>query len=273
MALSIGIRAHDLVEKATPEDLAAALHQHGFQNVQLVFNKTFFPYSYADDFVERVLQALQAKAIRVVMLGAYFNPVHSDLSLVQKGVANFKSNLTLAARFGHCLVGSETGSFSDSPWVYHPQNRTEEGYQKSKRVFQELSHFADEVGADIALEGAFGHVMYCPRVLKRLVDELDSPHIFVTLDLFNYLSESNFADRDAIFEEALTLFGAKIKVVHLKDGRLENSKLIQVAPGQGDFHYPWMLKRLRESCPDATLIFEGVKVPEIDPAFAYLRSL
>jgi L-ribulose-5-phosphate 3-epimerase len=273
MELKIGIRAHDLVEKKTPEELANALHEHGFSYAQLVMNKAFSPYSYEENFVKEVSTSLKEKGITVAMLGAYFNPVHSNPQVVQDDIANFKANLRIAHEFGHPFVGSETGSFNDSPWTYNPKNQTEEGYQASKAVFAELARYAEEVGEDITIEGAWGHVMYCPKVLKRLVDELHSPRVHVTVDLYNYLYEGNFAQRDQIFLEALQLFGSEVKIIHLKDAKLVEGKLVQVAPGQGDFHYSLMIEAIRKYCSNAVLVFEGVKARDIDASHRYLETL
>ena len=61
MAIKIGIRAHDLCEKQTPETLASRLEEHGFSYVQLVFNKALAPYSYEDAFVDKVAASLKEK--------------------------------------------------------------------------------------------------------------------------------------------------------------------------------------------------------------------
>jgi L-ribulose-5-phosphate 3-epimerase len=273
MEMKLGIRAHDLVEKKTPEELASILHAHGFSYAQLVIGKALSPYSYDEDFLRRVAASLEKENVRVAMLGAYFNPVHSNPQVVQEGIANFKANLRAASFFGHPFVGSETGSFNDSPWTYNPRNQTEEGFLKSKAVFAELTRFAEEVGEDITIEGAWGHVMYCPKVLKRLVDELHSPRVHVTVDLYNYLYEGNFKDRDAIFLEALELFQDNIKIIHLKDAKVVEGRLIQLAPGQGEFHYPLMMNAIRKYCPNAVLVFEGVKAHDIDTSHAYMETL
>jgi L-ribulose-5-phosphate 3-epimerase len=273
MKIKLGVRAHDLVSKQTPEDLAEALHQAGFSYVQLVFAKAFSEPSYDDAFVLRVKNAFDRYAIKIAMLGAYFNPVHSDPQKVRDGVRTFEENLRIAHVYGNPYVGSETGSFNDSPWIYVPKNQTEEGYQQSKQVFKELANYAEKVGGHLSIEGAWGHVMYCPKQLRRLVDELNSPAVDVTVDLYNYLNEQNFYKRDEIFDEALSLFKDKVKIIHLKDAKLVDGKLIQLAPGKGDFHYPYMLSEILKYCPEATLVFEGVKDSDIATSKAFIESL
>lgn len=273
MELKIGVRAHDLAEKKSPEELATLVNQAHFHYVQLVFPKALADYSYDPAYVERVKEALAAKNIQVAMLGAYFNPVHSDPMVVSKGIANFKKNIEIAHYFGHPYIGSETGSYNDSPWTYVPKNHTEEAYQASKAVFSELASYAEQVGEDITIEPAWGHVIYSIEVLSRLLKELHSPRLHVTIDLFNLLYEGNFTKRDQIFVEALKTFGKEVKIIHLKDAKVVAGKLIQLTPGQGDFPYPLMLKSIAEYCPEATLVFEGVKADQIASAYSYVSNL
>lgn len=273
MKFKYGIRGHDLVTKSNVEELVKKLKEVGIDYLQLVFPKTFENYSYSLDYVNHVKEVLESNDIKIAMLGAYFNPVHSDINVVNKGIANFKSNLDIMHILNASYVGSETGSFNDSPWIYVPKNRTEEGYLQSKAVFKELVDYGKKVGGNIIIEPAFGHVMYSVSCLKRLVDELNSDNVFVTIDLYNLLDASNFDERDEIFLEALTTFNSKIKVIHLKDGDVINGKLTQLAPGKGKFNYKYMLTLINKYCKDAVLVFEGVKEEEILYSLNFFKNI
>lgn len=274
MKLKIGVRAHDLINKTTPEGLAETISSFGFENIQLVFPKTFDNYSYSDDFVSNVKNRLREKNIEIAMLGAYFNPVHSDKEVVKKGIENFKANLRISHFFDDLpYVGSETGSYNDSPWIYHPKNQTEEGYQETKKVFRELTDYAESISSKIAIESAYGHVIYSYQQQARLLKELNSDNVYATIDLFNLLYEGNFKDRDEIFLNALMTLGDKVKIIHIKDADIRNGKLVQLAPGEGKFHYGFMLDCIRKYSPDATLIFEGVKEDKIQDAKELIDSL
>ena len=273
MKFKYGIRGHDLVTKSNVEELVVQLKKYEIDYIQLVFPKTFENYSYSLDYVNHVKEVLESNNIKIAMLGAYFNPVHSDINVVNKGISNFKSNLDIMNILNAPFVGSETGSFNDSPWIYVPKNRTEEGYQQSKKVFQELVEYAKKVNGNVIIEPAFGHVMYSVSCLKRLVDELNSPNVFVTIDLYNLLDVSNFDKRDEIFLDAMKTFNSKIKIIHLKDGDIVDNKLVQLAPGKGKFNYPYMLNLISKYCPDATLVFEGVKVEDLSFSKEHLKNI
>lgn len=269
----LGVRAHDLVEKSDPRSLSDTIHGFGFSRIQLVFGKSFSPFSYDEGFVDDVVSELKRNSIEVSMLGAYFNPVHSSRDVVIKGIENFKRNLEISHRFPTLpFVGSETGSFHDSPWIYDPRNQTEEGYQKTKKVFVDLKDYAESISSLIAIESAWGHVIYSYQQQARLLSELNSENVFATVDLFNLLYEGNFDKRNEIFEGALRTLGEKVKIIHIKDGDVIDGKLVQLAPGEGKFDYPFMLRCVKKYCPDATLVFEGVKKDKISSSMELLRK-
>lgn len=261
----IGVRAHDLIASGTPEELAKTIQDAGFSYIQLVFKKALKEPEFTEAYARRVEKALSSRCVSVAMLGAYFNPVHSDPSVVSSGIDIFKKNLAIASVFpGNPPVGSETGSFNDSPWIYHPKNRTEEGYQQTKAVFAELAAHAESLGADIAIESAYGHVICDVDRHVRLLEELHSERVYATVDLFNLLCPENFAKRDAIFEDALRRLHGKVRIIHIKDGLVRDGKLIQTNPGEGEFHYEAMMASIKAHAPDAILVFEGVKAPAIE---------
>ena len=272
MNFKIGVRGHDMLSKSEPSSFFKAIKEEGFSRVQLVFPKAFATYSYDDVFVSEVKAELDKNEITVSMLGAYFNPVHSDKEVVRKGIENFKNNLRIAKLFGNAPVGSETGSYNDSPWTYVPKNHTEEGYQETLSVFKGLVEYAESLGSFITVEPAFNHVIYSSEVLKRFVSDLDSPNVFVTIDLYNLLSLENCMRHKELFHEALSTFGNKIKILHLKDFVKKNNEIIQVAPFRGEFDYPYMISEIKQYCPDATMIFEGVKKDEIAMSLSALQT-
>ena len=85
----VGIRAHDLVKGSIDEVLTSAENE-GFQAVQLVFKKALINQPFNKENVAIVKESLKKHNIKVAMLGAYFNPVHSNKDLVRSNVEYFK---------------------------------------------------------------------------------------------------------------------------------------------------------------------------------------
>jgi len=208
-----------------------------------------------------------------MMLGAYFNPVHPDQHEVEKGIIKFEEHLKIAKRLNCLYVGTETGSYQGSPWTYHPKNHTYEAMHEAISVFKRLVETAEKHDAYVAIEGAYQHVAYSPERLKLMIDHINSPRLKVTVDLFNYLNSYNYQDRMEIFEKALKLFNQKIVIFHLKDFIYEDGKLIQVGLGQGLMDYKTIIKRIKDTHPDAYLIFEGVTGDDIKTSYQYMKTL
>lgn len=273
--LKIGIRGHDCIRDCHISEFLRSIKKEGFYNVQLVLNKTIVDEN--GELDERKAEYYQAKfeeyKVNVVMLGAYFNPVHSDKVYLERAIEHFKNHLKYARRLGTQYVGTETGSYNDDKWTYNPLNHTEEAYQVVLKTFKELALYAKEYDSTILLEGAYNHVIYEPKLLKRLVDEINENNVKVIIDLYNYLNIDNYEKRYEIFNEALELLKDKIVLFHLKDYIVDGDKLVQVGLGQGLMNYPKIIKMIKDKNIDAYLIFEGVTGLDIAPSLELIKSL
>lgn len=265
----LGIRAHD-VGKHHAKELASKIDDLGFDGVQLVIKKALLddaPFDHLD-----VIKNAFVKPY-IMMLGAYFNPVHPDEKEVRDGIQYFKKHLEIASHLGTSYVGSETGSYQGSPWTLHPKNHTDEAMDRVVEVFRELADEAKKLNVFVAIEGAYQHVAYSPKRLKDIIDRIHSPHVKVIVDLFNYLHIGNVDERMTILDEAIDLFGDQIVIFHLKDFVIQDNRLVQVGLGQGLMDYPKIIKLIKEKTPDAYLIFEGVTGDDIVSSYQLIQSL
>ena len=187
--MQIAFRTHDLgvkglenaIEKSRNCDISA---------VQLVVYKFMDEIKYAPgalnaDNSAAIGKALKEANISVPLIGAYFNPVHSDKEKVANCKAVFKDYLKYSKNLGCNIVGSETGSFNDDKWTYNPMNRTEDALWDVVETFKELTSYAKTVGAFVGIEGAAGHVCWNVETLKRAIDEINADNLKVIFDLYN----------------------------------------------------------------------------------------
>lgn len=273
--MKIGIRAHD-IKRSSTEELIASIKQYNFDSMQFVLKKAVVEYDFNQvelDYEKSLEIASKCQGVEVAMLGAYFNLVHSNKELVKNGIEYFKKCLKYAEVFGCSLVGTETGSYNDSPWTYHPKNQTEEGFEEAYLVIQELVDYAKTTSACVAIEGAWGHVMYCPQVLKRLYDKINSDHLKIIVDVYNYLNIDNHKQALNILEEALRLFGKNIKIFHIKDYIVQDGDLVQCTIGKGIMPLDEMIPLIVDKCPEATLIFEGSVENDLVFSLNHIRKL
>ena len=274
--MKIGVRVHDF-GKSDALTLAKQAKAVGFDGVQFVINKaiegeTGKAGTLNDEKVKAFADAFHNEGLDIVMLGAYFNPVHSNKQLVSDNIAKFKEHLAYENMFGAKFVGTETGSFNDDKWTYNPLNRTEEAYQEVLRIFKDLAKCAEDNNANMAIEGAFGHCMFEPKALYRLVNEINSNNVYYIVDIYNYLAISNYENYKEILEECFKLFKGRIVIFHLKDFIIQDGALKQCAIGKGLLDYDYLLKRMNEEAPNAYLIFEGSKPEDMEFSYNFVKS-
>jgi sugar phosphate isomerase/epimerase len=265
--IKLGIRAHD-IGKYSMNELAERVRNIGFDGVQLVIKKALIePF---DSITPKALNNAFDKPF-IMMLGAYFNPLHPNPKEVENGVNFVYDQLRLAHDMGCAFVGTETGSYMGSPWGYMKENHEDDALYEVVAVFKPLSKEAEKLGVYFAIEGAYAHVAYSPKRLKQLYDHLGSPSVKIILDVFNYLNIDNYQHHLEICNEALNLFKDEIVIVHLKDFIVQDQSLKLVGLGQGLMNYDVMLPMIVKAIPNAYLIFEGVTGPDIISSFQWIR--
>lgn len=275
--MQIAFRTHDLGVKGA-ENAVQKCNNCGITAVQLVPYKfideiPYKPNALTEQAAAELGRALKEGGITVGLIGAYFNPVHSNKEKVASCKAVFKDYLKYSKLLGCNIVGSETGSFNDDKWTYNPLNRTEEALQTVIETFTELADYAKSVGAYIGMEGAAGHVCWNVATLKRAVDGVNRDNVKVIFDIYNYLDETNHSRYLEILDEGLKTFAGRIVVFHLKDYVMQDGKVKQVPPGQGLFDYPAILKRIKAYDKDAILVLEGTTGENIVPCSDYVKKI
>ena len=275
--MQIAFRTHDLGVKGAGA-AAEKCKDCGIGAVQLVAYKfideiPYKPNALTAENAKALGDTLRKNGITVGLIGAYFNPVHSNKEKVANCKAVFKDYLKHSNLLGCNIVGSETGSFNDDKWTYNPLNRTEEALHTVIETFTELADYAKQCGAYIGMEGAAGHVCFNVATLKRAVDGVNRDNVKVIFDIYNYLDENNHANYLQILEEGLKTFAGSIAVFHLKDYIMQDGKVKQVPPGKGLFDYPAILSRIKAYDKDAILVLEGTTGENIVPCTEYVRKI
>lgn len=275
--MKLCIRAHDLGVKGT-EAILDALEALGIDGVQLVCYKAYedIPYvpgGITEEKASGIGSAFARRGAMIPLIGAYFNPVHSNKEKAERCFTVFAEYLKQANRIGCPVVGSETGSFNDDKWTYHPQNRTEEALQAVVSTFSKLCDIAAEQDAVVAMEGAAGHVCWNVAALERAQRQINKPNLRVIFDLYNYLELSNQHDYLSILEEGLQTFGERILLFHMKDCLFTPEGPKQVPLGTGQMDMETILRRIKAHNPDAVLTLEGTTGEHIAHAVRTIREI
>ncbi|MCR5019774.1 sugar phosphate isomerase/epimerase family protein [Ruminococcus sp.] len=274
--MKLNIRAHDLGVKGE-QNIVSRLDELGLDGVQLVTYKcledvSYTPASMSPERAQQLNDVFRTAGKNIPLIGAYFNPVHPDVSKIQNGMDVFKDHLRLAKSLGCDIVGSETGSYNGDKWTYHPDNRTDKACRRVIEAFGELCSYAGELGVNVGMEGAFGHVCYDVSTLDKVIKAIGSPNIRIIFDLYNYLDISNIDRMYDILDEGLQTFGDRICVFHIKDCVIADGTLRQCGVGKGIFDYDRIISEIRKVVPYAELVLEGTTGDDIPFAVKHLKD-
>ena len=275
--MKICIRAHDLGVKGT-EQILSRIRELGIDGVQMVCYKAYDDIAYQPGAITEEKAVAIGAAFReagaiIPLVGAYFNPVHSDKAKVSRCFDVYADYLRNCQAMGCNVVGSETGSFNDDKWTYHPRNRTEEALQTVVSTFSQLADIAESCGSTVAMEGAAGHVCWDVDTLAR-ARRMMGRKTKVIFDLYNYLDETNQSDYLSILDRGLDTFAGEILLFHMKDCAFVNgAKPAQVPLGTGEMDMKAILKKIKAYDENAVLTLEGTTGAHIPHAVQTIKTI
>lgn len=262
----IGMRAHDL-DYGDIEVLSEKLAQYDKHTIQLALLKSVTNINLKDGafspgLARYIRQELDKNNISISVLGCYINPVCPDKKERQIQINRFKEHIRYAKFLGADMVGTETGSVN-LDGSFNEKNHSEENYQDFLSVIRELAEYARDLGVCIGIEAVTIFTIHSPETMKRMLDDLNMPNVFVIFDPVNYLDYANYKNQRAIFQRAFDLYGDRIAVVHLKDFTVENGALKYALPTEGELDYAFLASLLNDKKPYIPLLLEEVKERDV----------
>ena len=217
--MNIGIRLHDTAPGSLAERLGFARKQ-GFSCVHLALSKTIPGFSMDDapdllndTLADELKEAFKAQGLDCAVLGCYLQLATTDAEALKRIQDIYCAHLRFARRMGAGVVGTETPLSSD----VQLDADSPEALALFLRCVEPLVRCAEEEGAILAIEPVACHIVNTPQRMEQLLDALKSDHVRVILDAVNLLTRDNYAQADAIVDEAIRRFGDRVSVLHMKD--------------------------------------------------------
>ena len=279
------------------EETAAKIRTLNFNTVQL-------DVSFKDmDLSTSAIDSAKAKKIRdtfrrhhlpISCISGYTNLVNPIPELRKANLEHLKQLIRYANELGSPYVISETGTFnSESDWVHHPKNKTEEGYAECRDIIGELAAFARGYGVTFCVETYVNNVIGSFEETLRLFADIDHPNLGLLMDPTNYFEEHNIGAMDLTLNRIFDALSDKIKISHAKDVKLAESSMgvtmadidgdeahalrgvgmIELpAPGMGSLNYDLYLQRLAKKHPNIPIIIEHLDESDVPRAKAFMEE-
>ena len=260
--MQLGIRLHDVAGATLEEKLANAKAQ-GFACGHVALSKVISQYSVADSALTPGLAMYIKKQfskydLDIAVLGNYLNLANPDpqkLASIQK---RYMTHIRFAALLGCGVVGTETGAPNEE-YRYEPACRSEEALDTFITNLKPVVRYAENMGVIIAIEPVIRHIVYNPKRARQVLDAIASPNLQIILDPVNLLDERNAADHRRIIQEAIDLLGEDVAVVHLKDFKVQDGKLLSMGAGMGEMDFTGLMRFIKKEKPYIHATLEDTK--------------
>lgn len=221
--MNIGIRLHDTAPGSLQQRLGFA-RQQGFSCVHLALSKTIPGFSMDDApallnaaLADELKERFKAQGLECAVLGCYLRLADTDEEALKHTQGIYRAHLRFARMMGAGVVGTETPLASGIPL----DANSPEALALFLRCVGPLVRCAEEEGAILAIEPVACHIVNTPQRMEQLLEAVKSDHLRVILDAVNLLTRDNYAQADAIVDEAIRRFGDRVSVLHMKDYTVE----------------------------------------------------
>ncbi|MCV3763973.1 sugar phosphate isomerase/epimerase family protein [Rhizobium sp. TRM95796] len=280
------------------DETAKKIRDIGFNTVQLDMHFKDIDLSAGQitkDKCVTIRETFRDHNLPICCISGYTNIIHPDKAEREKRVGYLKEIIAHAQYLGTPYVISETGTFNtDSDWVHHPKNKTEEGFEECRKVIADLSQFAYDHGAVFLLETYVNNVVGSVDETVKMFAQVDHPGLGLLMDPTNYFETHNIDRMDEILHQVFDTLQDKIKIGHAKDVKrsgddksekhadigdedaLESHTFRGVgeielpAPGMGSLNYDLYLKLLSRKHPNIPMIIEHLEESDVPRAKKFL---
>ena len=282
----------------TLAEQAQKIRALGFNTVQLdlAFKDIDFstPDSITAEKAKTVRETFRDHDLPICTLSGYTNIVHPDPATRRQKLDMLRAIIRNARHFGTPYVISETGTFAtESDWVAHPKNKTEEGFADCREVIKDLAQEAYDHGAVFLLETYVNNVVGSVEETVRMFAEVDHPGLALLMDPTNYFEAHNIDHMDRVLKQIFDTLADKVRISHAKDVKRSGDDKAEKhadidaseahsfrgvgeielpAPGLGSLDYDTYVRRLSEKHPNIPIIIEHLEESDVPRAKKFIDA-
>lgn len=279
IVMNIGIRLHDTAGTSMEEHLQSANAQ-GFTCAHIAMQKVIPGFKMMDaptllttELAQQSRELMQRYNLQFAVLGCYLNLATPDQEELERTVNCYKAHLRFAREVGALVVGTETGA-PNVGYKTCPECWTDESLHLFIDRVRPVVKAAEEEGAILAIEPVCRHIVSTPERAQRVLEAIDSPNLQIILDAINLLNPANCGQADAIIADAISRFGDRIRILHMKDYQVVAGKtdVASMACGTGVMDYTRLLNFAKDH-PGIPMTLEDTRPDNAVAARLHLENL
>lgn len=221
---------------------------------------------------ERFRREAAARGIKIGSVQGTFNMCHPDAEHRRTGLRRLRLLAEACPGMGTSAIHICTGTRDPkSMWRRHPDNNTPEAWRDMAACVREASEIARQAKVVLAFEPEVSNIVDSAQKARRLLDEVGSPHLKVTMDAANLFHAGELPRMKEILEEAFALVGKDIVLAHAKDLDRDGDAGHKAA-GEGLLDYDLYLRLLHANRFNGPLLLHGLTRAQVPGCVAFLRA-
>jgi sugar phosphate isomerase/epimerase len=224
------------------------------------------------ELVTRIRREADARGITIASLEGTFNMSHPDPEHRRAGVRRLGVLAAVCQPLGTSKIHLCTGTRDpDNMWRRHADNDSLEAWRDMVTCVREATDIAKQADVILAFEPEVNNVVDSPKKARRLLDEIGSPHLKVTMDAANVFHTGDLARMSEVLDEAFELLGKDIVLAHAKDLSRDGDAGHEAA-GHGKLDYDRYLSLLHTYGFRGPLLLHGLSEAQVPGCVAFLRE-
>lgn len=224
------------------------------------------------ELVTRIRREADDREITIASLEGTFNMSHPDADYRQAGLRRLRVLAEVCEPLGTSKIHLCTGTRDRrSMWRRHVENDSPEAWRDMVSCVREATRMAEQVGVVLAFEPEVNNVVDSAKKARRLMDEVGSPHLKVTIDGANIFHAGELARMSEVLDEAFALIGKDIVLAHAKDLSHDGDAGHEAA-GHGKLDYDRYLSLLHGCGFRGPLLLHGLSEAQVPGCVTFLRD-
>jgi sugar phosphate isomerase/epimerase len=224
------------------------------------------------ELIARIRQQAATRKLAIASLEGTFNMSHPDAGHRRDGLRRLRTLAEACEPLGTSKIHLCTGTRSTrSMWRRHEDNDTPEAWRDMVACVREAADIAEQTGVILAFEPEVNNVVDSPKKARRLMDEIGSAHLKVTMDAANIFHTGDLARMSEVLDQAFELIGKDIVLAHAKDLDHDGDAGHEAA-GHGKLDYDRYLSLLVSCGFRGPLLLHGLSEAQVPGCAAFLRE-
>ena len=197
---------------------------------------------------------------------------HPDAEQRRTGLRRLRVLAEACSQVGTSKIHVCTGTRDrENMWRRHPDNDSPEAWREMVASVREATDLARQAGVVLAFEPEVNNVVDSAQKARRLMDEIGSPHLKVTIDPANIFHAGELPRMKEILDVAFALLGKDIVLAHAKDLDHDGDAGHKAA-GQGKLDYDRYVSLLHTCGFRGPLLLHGLSEAQVPSCVAFLRE-